>query len=119
MNSTNQWFERLSSETHTLFDSPKAGEQRVKIAIIGTGIDMNHAVLQKARDQVKQTKSWVGNKGDEDSWGFGTHTAALILRIAPASELYIARIARDPASKIDPEDIAQVGLAQSKCFTMY
>ncbi len=82
---------------------------KVRIAILGTGIDMSHEVLQRAKDQVKQTRSWVGNKGDEDSWGIGTHAAALVLRIALASELYVARIARDRSSSVDPGNIAQVG----------
>ena len=69
---------------------------------------MSHELLQRAKDQVKQTKSWVGEKGDEDTWGIGTHAAALVLRIAPASELYVARIARNPSSSVNPGNIAQV-----------
>ncbi len=82
---------------------------RVRIAILDTGVDMSHETLQRAKDQVKQTKSWVGDIGDEDSWGIGTHAAALVLRIAPESELYVGRIARDLSSSVDPGNIAQVG----------
>ena len=70
---------------------------------------MSHELLQEAKEQVKQTESWLADGGDEDSWGTGTHAAALILRVAPSSELYIARIARDRSSTVAPDTIAEVG----------
>ena len=76
--------------------------------MIDTGIDMSHELLQKTKDQVKKTSSWIGGEGDEDSSGIGTHAAALVLRIAPTSELYIARIAGDRSSRVKSDIIAKV-----------
>lgn len=66
-------------------------------------------LLRKFKDQIRQTKSWVGGKGDEDGWGIGTHAAALIFSIAPTVEIYAARVAKDPSIAINPEHVAQVG----------
>lgn len=106
--STSQWFDRLFRDTHPLLQFEEATEERVKIAIIGSGIDMSHPTLREAEHQVKQTKAWINGEGDQDDWGYGTHAASLILKIAPATEIYVARVAGTRHPSIDPKHVTKV-----------
>ena len=84
--------------------------RRVKIAILDTGIDRSHGKIGAQWDRrVKGTKSWIINEdADVDRCGHGTHGAALLMRIAPEAHIYVARIAKDRTSPLDPDSVAQV-----------
>jgi subtilisin family serine protease len=74
--------------------------RRVRIAILDTGIDMNHVDMLSEKDRIKKVYSWVdGKNGEEDRFGgdisgHGTHIASIVLDIAPNADLYIARITK-------------------------
>ena len=93
--------------------------EKVKVAVINTGIDMSHFVPKEACGRVKQVKSWVKAEDAGDSHGAGTHAAALILKVAPAAEIYVARIAVDPSTMIDPNHFAEVVCRQPNFRTNY
>lgn len=80
---------------------------------------MSHAAIQTAKDQVKQTKTWVDGKADEDDWGHGTHAAALILKIAPEADIYVARIAKKHNSRVEPDIVAKVDNIHRKTPARY
>lgn len=83
--------------------------KRVKIAILDTGIAKKHTVISEHWEKnVKQCKSWIDGEGDKDVCGHGTHAAALLMRIAPEAQLYVARVVKDFESPLDPEIVAQV-----------
>lgn len=85
----------------------------VKIAILDTGVDLNHEDFRKParrrtkigqtavtgfpempqRERIKAYKSFIGRSSEDiaDVSGHGTHIAGLIMAIAPRAELYIAR----------------------------
>ncbi|KAH8587056.1 hypothetical protein B0O99DRAFT_694834 [Bisporella sp. PMI_857] len=94
---------------HTLSDEP------VKVAIFDTGIDRTHPDFQYPRskpkrsgtispvrgevEQIKRIKACQNFCDDRkdvedvtDIDGHGTHVAGIILQLAPAAELYIARV---------------------------
>lgn len=84
--------------------------QPIKIAVLDTGIDLKHSSIRAAKKQnrLKTLKSFV--KGDEsvgDSHGHGTHVAALLLKVAPDSQLYIAKVASSGKIPAD-HNIAEV-----------
>ncbi|KAH7143369.1 ankyrin repeat-containing domain protein [Fusarium sp. MPI-SDFR-AT-0072] len=86
----------------------------VKIAILDTGIDLDHEDFLKParrmtqtgrnmanvlpektqRERIKACASFVGSSKQDvtDLHGHGTHIAGLILSIAPRAELYIAKV---------------------------
>jgi subtilisin family serine protease len=83
----------------------------VRIAILDTGVDGNHPDIYSHWKQIKKVRSWVGEMaktiyGDgemsqkvirrihQDENGHGTHTTALVLKIAPTADIFIARIAK-------------------------
>lgn len=92
----------------------KEGDQVVKIAVLDTGIDMNHGDFKSARvitsydgrpksgvargepaqiNRIKEKQNFCGAKDRyQDLSGHGTQVAGIILRLAPRAELYIARI---------------------------
>ena len=106
--STAQWFEKLSSETRALSKARNAAKERVKIAILDTGIDMSHSVLQASKDRIELSWASFGDEGNEDDWGLGTHAAALLVKIAPECRIYPARIASRSDSDLDPEKVTMV-----------
>ncbi|KAL7964446.1 hypothetical protein HDV63DRAFT_271226 [Trichoderma sp. SZMC 28014] len=84
------WFTQLKNETHTLMDSVKGGE--VKIAILDTGIDLQHPLLSK-RILSKNCRDFVNNSNDMcDEVGHGTHTAYLLAKTAPQAEIFCGRV---------------------------
>lgn len=100
---------------------------RVKVAILDSGIDLDHPWFSKKgqfcqempRERVKGYCSFllgpIDDKGGnqeginlaEDIIGHGTHVASLVLRLAPNAFVYVARVI-DDKSKVDPRVVANV-----------
>lgn len=87
-------------------------DQRVKIAVLDTGVDSTHNSIKAAKKGKRITilQSYVdGDSSSEDSCGHGTHVATLLLKVAPEAHLYIAKVAS--GNKIPPNHkIADVSL---------
>lgn len=102
------WANRL--EFHDL-------DQRVKVAILDTGIDLSHENFNQPRastfrggqpiaskgepeqrTRIQNKKCFFGDPQDvQDIDGHGTQVAGIVLRLAPRAELYIARICEGSA----------------------
>ncbi|KAI0547869.1 hypothetical protein F4679DRAFT_586154 [Xylaria curta] len=84
------------------------GRQRVKIAILDTGVDQGNEDFRGLVDRIKDARkkqrfpladrnpikkieSFVGDNG-VDEFGHGTHVAGLVLQTAPDADLYIAKV---------------------------
>jgi subtilisin family serine protease len=69
---------------------------KIRIASIDTGIDKDDDIIIQTAlecDSIKECCSFTGNGEDvQDSHGHGTHIARLLLDIAPAAELYVAKV---------------------------
>jgi hypothetical protein len=68
----------------------------VKIAVLDTGIDMQHNYIKGCRNanRIKGVKSFVtDDQRIDDVCGHGTHVAALLLKVAPECQIYIAKVA--------------------------
>ncbi|KAL9005235.1 MAG: hypothetical protein Q9188_001995 [Gyalolechia gomerana] len=117
------WFDRFQETQSLVARSRKAKGSRVKIAILDSGIDLNHphfgkipenlgAVDQQQqaprRHRVKECKSFVREAAaDCDSGGHGTHCAALLLDLSPNANIYAARVYEEGTKSIDPEVVAK------------
>ncbi len=90
----------------------KRGEGAVRIAILSTGYDVSDPMIRGAlrSGRIKDSQSWVGESADmSDSNGHGTHTMRLLLRVAPAAEISMAKISQGTSiEKLDINIIAQV-----------
>ncbi|KAL7792392.1 peptidase S8/S53 domain-containing protein [Trichoderma afarasin] len=103
-----QSFEKISSDD--LDDFAKGIDidlhhPSIKIAILDTGIDMQHPDIDAQVEQIKDRYNWLNENRDAnvrvvtDRSGHGTFTARLILDYARDSQLYVAKIADDTPSK--------------------
>jgi subtilisin family serine protease len=80
---------------------------RLKVAILDTGIDMNHDEIF-GEERIKECKSWTGTKADEDASGHGTHIASTILNLTRNVDLYIAKVTESNVLE-DAHHISDVG----------
>ncbi|RSM09815.1 hypothetical protein CEP52_003924 [Fusarium oligoseptatum] len=80
--------------------SAKSGDEtprRIRIAVIDTGVDFNHAGIADAKGdgRIKEEwcHSWVGaDVRDEDNELHGTNCAYLLHKSAPEADIYIAKV---------------------------
>ncbi|KAM0350648.1 hypothetical protein ACHAPU_003135 [Fusarium lateritium] len=81
----------------------------VKIAILDTGIDRDHALLEAYENNIKGKKNLYNSaqKNVPDSNGHGTFTTALILDYAPDSSLYIIKITDKKNARPDADVVAR------------
>jgi Subtilase family len=102
-------------------------EERVKIAILDTGLDMSHPILRDYRDRgqigPKQSCDFVAQPQDcdsetkvdipvsEDSTGHGTHCTHLLLKTCPTARVYVAKVldANEVDADIFAKRVADVG----------
>jgi len=76
-------------------------QSAVKIAVLDTGVDLNHPDMDARDKKLKGKYNWTNEKLKKtvhDSNGHGTHIAGLLLDYAPDAELYIAKIAENKPS---------------------
>jgi hypothetical protein len=80
---------------NTLRRYPVNPKTMVKVAIIDTGIDLEHPVLRPfhAKHQIGLCWDFVrGTAQITDSTGHGTHCAHLLLKTAPNAIIFVARV---------------------------
>jgi subtilisin family serine protease len=119
------WYNEIQwSPQDDIEDSRRNWTGPVKIAILDTGIDLDHPdfsqrakrrskvaakqLLEKTqRERIIGCKNFTGGPEDDvtDDVGHGTHIAGLIMAIAPRAELYIAKVSstRNSRSKEESE----------------
>src|ERR1700761_3970558 len=81
-------------------DCPKS-KRRVRIAILDTGIDMEHPEIKARKSRIQDTFCQIKgleNKADEDTSGHGTCCTLLLMQIAPEADIYVARVFQDTKS---------------------
>lgn len=86
-------------------------QERIRIAIIDTGIDDEDILIESARDDRRikdcNCRGFVKDAYDyHDVHGHGTRVARLILELAPSAELYIAKISDDKS--IEPKYLKRI-----------
>ncbi|KLU93141.1 hypothetical protein MAPG_12079 [Magnaporthiopsis poae ATCC 64411] len=108
-----EWFKDLAG-INTKFDQQRIGRfKRVKIAILDTGIDMTNDIFNNptARERIKQREDFLredpARTDAHDKCGHGSHCAGLLRRVAPAAGIYIARVAKDFDTEIDPQVVTK------------
>ena len=115
---TQSWFREFDSRTQSLLaQARKTKGRQVKIAILDTGIalahpyfcqvDIEHPEYGVPRDRVRW-KSFVNGEGDSDCSGHGTHSAALLLKLAPKAKIYVAQVVEARSGKVEAETVAEV-----------
>ncbi|KAK8131669.1 hypothetical protein PG984_008107 [Apiospora sp. TS-2023a] len=68
----------------------------VKIAVLDTGVDLNHPDILACAEKIKAKRNWLrdgANTTVPDLDGHGTFVTSLLLDFAPDADIYIAKIA--------------------------
>lgn len=100
------------SEVYKKFIPEDLQHPSIKIAILDTGIDIQHPDIDAQVEKIKDRYNWLNESRTAnvrvvtDRSGHGTFTARLILDYVPDAQLYVAKIADDTPSK--PSVIAKV-----------
>ena len=101
-----EWLERiqslpLSNNLVTWFSSKSIRKTvpRIKIAVLDTGYDETAAFIADDEVRRKRIAGWKDFSGTEtkavDQDGHGTQVLSLVMKVAPAADIYVARIAKD------------------------
>lgn len=81
--------------------------KKIRIAILDTGIDLRDSMISGAKSRIIEKRSWVGSPEDwADTYGHGTHVARLLVRMAPAANIYVTKISG--GKTVDPEAMSQI-----------
>lgn len=86
-----------------------ASMPRVKVAVLDTGLDLDHPDIQANRERIKEVKAWLPpetTRSEGDVSGHGTHVTSLLLAIAPDCDVYVVKIAEHQPTS--PAQIAKV-----------
>jgi hypothetical protein len=68
----------------------KNKDDRIKIAVLDTGIDLENLTISGWTGQIR---CWPSNPSCKDTNGHGTQVAYLLLRLAPHAMLRISKVA--------------------------
>jgi Subtilase family len=106
------WFKSFTDRTQILLKARRGqADERVRIALLDTGIDLDHPGIAKSKARILGCRSWVaGDSSMSDTCGHGTHIASVILRMAPWAHLYVARVFRNE-DEVDKAGAAVVAKA--------
>lgn len=103
---SSKWLDQLfkvNSYINKISKDCTQGQKRraIRVAVLDTGYDDEAAFFQvpTRRRRIRQWKDFYGNMDDPiDENGHGSHTAALIMKVAPTADVYIARVTKDRAT---------------------
>jgi hypothetical protein len=90
---------------------------KIRIAVLDTGVDPTDAMIRGAMStaRIMSQRSWAEYLNDID--GHGTHVTQILLKTAPAAEIYVAKISDEKSvERKDISRIAQVSLTSSEGF---
>jgi subtilisin family serine protease len=105
------WFQLLRTVHKAIAESPPPGLKStpVKVAIIDSGVCMQHPIIKAYRkrgaiskDRCKAFPETLDHL--DDKHGHGTHVADVLLQTAPKIDLYIARVTDDLGNIVEDDD---------------
>ena len=102
-----EWFKRIRETNQSFFEGIKPEGSAVRVAILDTGINEQYPELQT--NQIKDKWNFYPSFKEEyeDLDGHGSHVSAVLLRVAPQCELYIARVFKDTRD-VNAENFAHI-----------
>ncbi|KAM0561993.1 hypothetical protein ACHAPJ_002435 [Fusarium lateritium] len=101
-----RWLEKLHEINTYIYNTSRRSSQgqmgrAIRIAILDTGYDPEATFfgLPDRRRHMKGWRDWAGDSQlPTDENGHGTHTVALVMKVSPFADMYVARVARDRSS---------------------
>ncbi|EWY80038.1 hypothetical protein FOYG_16834 [Fusarium oxysporum NRRL 32931] len=93
-----KWFENLKILVHDIVaDRADERDDRIRVAVLDTGIDFDHPLIAESQSRIKQRKSFLpehvtGPADTSDMNGHGTHVTHILMKTAPNADIYVGRI---------------------------
>ncbi|KAJ4305481.1 hypothetical protein N0V90_001012 [Kalmusia sp. IMI 367209] len=75
-----------------------SGHERIRIAVLDSGLDDStdpiiRSAIRSGQINTRKSKSFVGQPHEwQDLYGHGTHVTRLLIKTAPAAEIYVGKI---------------------------
>jgi hypothetical protein len=86
----------------------KQTPQHIRIAVLDTGVDPMDVMIKAAKSRIIDKRSWVGSPDScDDTYGHGTHVARLLLSMAPAAQIFVAKITDN--KHVHPSEMSNIG----------
>ncbi|GJC88682.1 hypothetical protein ColLi_11520 [Colletotrichum liriopes] len=117
-----RWFDELNViNQYFKKRGPLTSVRAPRVAILDTGFD-EEAVFFSSPGRKRKIKGWrdwvAGSPNPVDENGHGSHTTAIVMKVAPDATIYVARIAKDRSTlRNATQAIAEVRIAIEKPFT--
>ncbi|KAH8698202.1 hypothetical protein GQ44DRAFT_832238 [Phaeosphaeriaceae sp. PMI808] len=104
-----EWHYNASDRVASLRRSTICNAQRIKIAILDSGIELSDTNKDIYNFEPKiQYKSWIDEETEwRDEVGHGTHLATLLRKIAPNAMIYVGRVFKIKPKRDSARVIAQ------------
>ncbi|KAL8294203.1 hypothetical protein RB597_008037 [Gaeumannomyces tritici] len=105
---------------HLIVDTEDERLRRpVRVAVLDSGVDMSDPRVKGAKKRIKAMRNWTDDNPEnwEDSYGHGTHVVRQLIRVAPAAEVYVARVST--AKKVEPEKTGLIAKAINWAATVW
>ncbi|KAL7899899.1 peptidase S8/S53 domain-containing protein [Trichoderma sp. TUCIM 5745] len=111
------YIRKVTTEYSSSNQSYRWRSQKIRIAILDTGIDLEEdSLIKAAEDRIKERCSFMNDLNPslnpldcQDVHGHGTHVARLILTAAPSADIFIAKISN--GATISPQHLHRVARA--------
>ncbi|RDW58779.1 hypothetical protein BP6252_13255 [Coleophoma cylindrospora] len=102
-----EWFSMYAKRTQPVLKARRNKDYKlVRIAVLDTGIDLDHPIIAKCKARIANCRSWVVDDASvSDTHGHGTHIASVLLKLAPSADLYVARVFKNAS------DVGNAGVA--------
>ncbi|KAF7940690.1 uncharacterized protein EAE97_006876 [Botrytis byssoidea] len=86
-----RWFEKFEEKSiqEMMPVIAISEENRVKIAVLDTGINLKNTFISQNKGRIR---CWPNRPDCDDIDGHGTHTAYLLLRLAPHAQIHVAKV---------------------------
>jgi subtilisin family serine protease len=111
---TRKWIQEAKEHIKGLNQAPKKANQRIKVAVIDTGVDLANNDLSPYERRIKFLRGNAEDNKDYD--GHGTMVVQLLLSLNPNIEVYVYKVADSRGSlslSLDPiKELAQVSEAE-------
>jgi hypothetical protein len=101
------WFREMKSFDKCVDASRKPWHQKVKVAILDTGVDVTHPDIAKIKEDGRIIYHDFIDCSDDakDDDGHGTHYTSVLAKLAPNAEIYVGRVFQSSRAVEDSIDV--------------
>ena len=98
LNSLDHFFRKIKALHDDISLMQHPTYEKIRIVVLDSGVDDTDSIIRPAirfgRINTQRSKSFIGHPDEwqQDTHGHGTHVTQLLLKTAPAAEIYVGKI---------------------------